>query len=315
MINGRKCAENEARRWIARMASAEMSADELAAFKQWRASDPLHDRAFTQQRGLWRAAGHRPAPRPLPFPRPQRRRWLPRRRAAVARAAAVLVASLLLAMLFGPNLWLATRADHRAGVAVESLTLPDGSRAMLDAGAAIAIAYDGHERRIELLRGGAWFEVAPADQRPFRVAAMGGMTQDIATAFEVRRGADAITIGVTDGMVDVHAGHSLRLRTSERARYGADGAVQRLPAIPADSIAAWRQGEILLDHVSVREAVAQVRRYRRAPVYLLGEPDAARQISGVFRTDQPDQALDVIASVGGLSVRRVGSVMLLQPAG
>lgn len=319
-------AEEEARRWIARMASMEMSASELAAFKEWRARDPVNNHAFEEQRALWRAASDRPAASRGPAARrgtarPHRHGHPHRRKIRFPRpaAAAPIAASLVAALLLSPDLLLMARADHRAGIAVEHVALPDGSRAMLDAGAAIAIAYSGGERRIDLLRGDAWFEVADGDTRPFRVAALGGVTQDVGTAFEVRREESAVAIGVTEGIVDVRAptdgGRALRLHASQRARYERDGAVERLASSPPDSIAAWRQGEILFDRTGIADAVDRIRRYRRAPVYILGQPDAARRISGVFRVDQPDEAIDAIARVGGLSVRRFGGIVVLRPGG
>lgn len=312
--NRQEQPEAEARRWIARMASAEMTAAELAAFREWRDADPAHNRAFEGQRALWRAAGARPAAVAQPMARHPRRRWHPRKRGRIARPAAAIAASLLAAVVFGPDLMLTARADHRAGIAVEHVSLPDGSRAKLDAGAAIAIFYSAGERRIELLRGDVWFEVAHGDERPFRVAALGGVAQDIGTAFEVKRDDAAVTVGVTEGVVAVHAplGGSLHLQEAERAQYRRDGTLTRLAPVPADTIAAWRQGEILLDGATAREAVRAIGRYRHAPVYLLGDADGAR-ISGVFRTDRPDEAIDAVARMAGLSVHRLGGMILLRP--
>jgi len=194
--------------------------------------------------------------------------------------------------------------------------LPDGSRAALDAGAAIAVRFDGDQRRIELLRGDAWFDVAHDDRRPFRVAALGGITQDIGTAFEVRRGDDAVTVTVTNGTVEVRApgsGRGLRLHTAQAARYGRKGQGAMLGSLAPDTIAAWRQGEILLDRATVRQAVERIGRYRAAPVFILGTPSPSRRISGAFRVDRPDEALDAIARMAGLSIYRLGGMIVLRP--
>ncbi|MFT3968206.1 MAG: FecR domain-containing protein [Sphingobium sp.] len=316
--------EEEAQRWIARMASGEMSSEELASFRTWRQAALAHNRAFEEQRAVWRAVGSRPvvthrAP-PEQMSRRHGRRWLtrtafrmPRRLAAPAIAAAI--AAL---MLFGPDMIVTIRSDYRTGTGVESVALQDGSRVMLNAGSAIAISYDDDERRIDLLRGDAWFEVAHGDKRPFRVTTLDGATQDIGTAFEVQRDKNSAIVSVTQGAVEVstfRAGSGTRLKASERARYGqGGGSVVRMAAVDPVNIASWRQGEILLEKVSAADAIAHIARYRSAPVYILGTADAARKVSGVFKISQTDEAIDAIAHMAHLTVYRIGGIVLLKPA-
>lgn len=233
-------------------------------------------------------------------------------------AASGIAAALIAGVLFGPDLVVIARADHRTSLAVESVRLPDGSRAVLDAGSAVSIAFSDGERRVELLRGDAWFEVEHGDRRPFRVAALGGITEDVGTAFEVRRAADAVSVAVSQGAVAVHApevGEGVLLRASQRAHYGRNGPVTRLDAIDPVNIAAWRQGEILIDKANVADAVSQIKRYRSAPVFVLGTPDASVRISGVFRVDRPDEAIEAVARMARLTVYRLGGIMILRQAG
>ncbi|MEH3121638.1 MAG: FecR domain-containing protein [Sphingomonas phyllosphaerae] len=311
-------AAEEARRWIARMASGDMSPDELEKFRAWRVGEPLHDRAFGEARAVWRAAGGGPDGRALPSadhrPRPHLPSFFgqPIRRIAVTGAALAVVAGLV----WGDELSVLLRADHRTGTLVESITLADGSRAMLDAGTAITISYDGKERRIELLRGDAWFDVAHGDQRPFRVAALGGETQDVGTAFEVRREDGAVSVAVSQGAVEIRSpsdGRGLLLRTSERARYAQGAPPIRIGHAAPDTIAAWRQGEILFDRTDARAAISRIGRYRAGPVFILGALAHSRRVSGAFRVDRPDEAIDAIAGMSGLSVSRIGGIAVLRP--
>lgn len=312
-------AAEEASRWIARMASGDMQPDELERFKAWRSGDSLHNRAFEETRAIWRAVGSSSNSGALPsanhpagsrWPVSSRRRF---RRIAITGAAAM----ALVGLVFGDDLSIMLRADHRTGTTVESLMLADGSRAMLDAGTAIGISYDQNERRIELLRGAAWFEVAHGDRRPFRVAALGGETQDVGTAFEVRREATAVSVAVTQGRVQVSApgaANGMALNASERARYTQGASPVRMAKAAPDMIAAWRQGEILFDRADVRSAIATIGRYRSGPVFILGQPSSPRPISGAFRVDRPEEAIDAIAGMNGLSVSRLGGIAVLRPS-
>jgi transmembrane sensor len=303
-----------ARHWIARMASGDMAEAELALFKTWRAARPEHDRAFAQQRSLWRAVGAAPA-------LPRYRRWVRRRGGngigrrsalAVAIGTGAVAAAVIVAV---PDIGVRLRADHLAGAGVESVTLPDGSTAMLDADAAIAVHFGQGERRIEILRGEAWFDVAHGDARPFRVAALDGVTEDVGTAFSVRREDRAVTVAVTQGEVRVatqdHAAQPLIV--AQRLRYLPGQAPERLVDLAPADIAPWRNGELLLKDADVRSAVAGIGRYRHGPVLILGDTARSPRISGAFRTDRTDEAIDAVARIGHLSVRRFAGITILRP--
>ena len=133
----------QARDWLLRLASGVIDDAALQSFEHWLAS-PEHRRAFEYERVLWRSLGPAPAP-------PLQRTGLRRRGGLVAVATLALLACVLM----GPEMLLQLRADHRAGTATRHLLLPDGSEAVLDAGAAIAVHFDAHLRRVELLQGRA----------------------------------------------------------------------------------------------------------------------------------------------------------------
>jgi len=312
-----------ARGWIARLASGEMDGEELDRFRQWRAAHPDNNGAFEHQRALWRALGPASMPTYVPPRRPRRLPWR-RQSGSPARAwqgiapgIAVAGAAALALVLALPDVTLALRADHRSGIAVESVTLPDGSAAVLDAGSAIAVDFSENERMVSLLKGDAWFDVSHGDRRPFRVEALGGVTQDVGTAFEVRRESNAVLVGVTLGAVEVRSGTPVvtaALHASQRARYEAGGPVHRMDDAAPTDIAVWRNGELLLDKVSVGDAIGAVGRYRRGPVLVMGAPSRATRISAAFRTDRPDEAIDAIAQMAGFNVYRLAGIAVLRPA-
>ena len=310
---------DEAQRWVTRLASGEMDDAELERFRVWRAAAPAHKRAFEDQRALWRAIGEPAKPEAHAAPRrmrdPERRGAPASQRRRKMRIAMAVAAGIVAAVAFGPEVLLMLRADYRANVAAENVVLPDGSVVALDAGAAIAVAYSDTERRIELLRGDAWFEVAHDDGRPFRVAAESGVIEDIGTAFEVRLDDGAAIVTVTEGVVLVSAGgrEGVMLKASERVRYQDDGALAHLQAVPPQDAAAWRRGEILIRDEAPRDAIARIARYRHMPVYLLGDWPEDMRVSGIFRTDRPDEAIGAVARMAGLSVNELAGVILLRP--
>ncbi|SEK01660.1 FecR family protein [Sphingobium sp. AP50] len=308
--------DEAAAHWVVRLASGEMDAAEMARFKDWHALSDAHRGAFDRERGLWQSLDGQQAAfaSVTPAPRRRARRW-----AAVARPRVWLAAGAVAATLafLAPGMMIRLRADEMAGRGeVRTVALADGSTAMLDSDAAIAIHYDGQERRIDLLQGKAWFDVKHGDRRPFRVAASGGVTQDIGTAFEVDRGAAGVGVNVTQGAVRVRgtaSGPGMLLGMAERARYGDDGALVRLKPGTVSSMAAWRRGLIVLDGRSVAEAIAEIGRYRPGYTLTFADLSAAPRISGIFRIDAPDEALRSVAQMAGLQVMTLpGGMMVLR---
>lgn len=301
--------DESAREWVRLLASGEADAADLDALKAWLASAPTHASAFERERGFWQDLDpHRAlftATTPVPPRRAGSAARRPWRRLVPKRALVSAIAASLLLAVTGPSLLLHLRADHLTGTGeVRSFTLPDRSTAVLDTGSAIAVHYAAGERRIELLRGRAWFKVAHGDARPFRVEALGGMTQDIGTAFEVVRGDGDAAVSVSEGSVRVMAARGAMpfvLRAGERANYR-DGLAQRLAKATPDRIAAWRNGELLIDDMPLGEAIAKIARYRSGPTMVWADTADKPKVSGVFRTDRPDDALAALMTGAGLSL-------------
>lgn len=309
----------QARDWVVRLASGEMDEAELAVFEAW-VQAPSHRAAFARQRELWRGlAPLRDAFAPTPAaasrssisPKPR----ASRRRRALGWGFAV-AACLTAAIAAAPALWLQARADYRSDATPERFVLSDGSEMIIDADSAVAIDYRDSQRRIELLRGGAWFRVAHGDTRPFFVDALDGTSRDIGTAFEVSLEDARVRTAVSDGLVEVRSAGSaaVSVRAGQAVSYGQGGAIsQPLPIDPAD-IAGWRRGELLLDAVPARQALQRIARYRQGPVWTLGSFDGLPRITATLRTDRPDEAIEAIASRARLRVQRLpGGVLLVRP--
>ena len=159
--------------WFVRRQDAPGDAALERAFRLWLGEDPRHAAAYARYDALWalpeldaasanlaarqdRADTHRAA-------RPRRRR-----RAALAAAAALLLA---VGLARYPDLWLRWQADYRTAAGGRSdVTLPDGSRMMLNTASAVAVDFAGGRRSVRLLAGEAFFDVVRDPDHPFRVS-------------------------------------------------------------------------------------------------------------------------------------------------
>lgn len=307
-----------ARELILRLASGDITHEQMSAVRRWLAADRTHQAAFEAERAVWRglaplrdslaesleASPGRPAA--------ARRRVLSssRRRAGWVGAGAALAACLIVFVIAG-DMITRLRADHVTGVGeIAQFRLQDGSIAVLNTGSAISVRYTGAERRVDLLRGEAWFKVRKDAAHPFRVHAHDGVAEAVGTAFGVRRGDDKVTISVTEGVVAVSAPEqeqqseppSLKLAAGLRASYAPGHAPGEATAFDVRTTFAWRTRHVEIDDMPLRAAIDELNRYRSGRIVLLDGARGEAHVSGVFAIDQLDQGIEGLAATQGLSV-------------
>ncbi|GAB7529933.1 FecR domain-containing protein [Pseudomonas sp. 3A(2025)] len=281
------------------------SPDDLAEFEHWLAADPRHAAAWQQMQGMLGALEHLSPPALVstpPVPRlttarpatPRRKRRWPR--------AAMAGALLALAVWFMPQASLFWRADYRTGIAeTREVQLPDGSRIVLAPGSAIGVSGDA-SRRVQLLQGQAFFQVAPDPARPFVATAGELAVRVLGTAFELSLQEAKTEVVLEHGQVQAeNASDKQRLRLSERLLPGervqvdwATGKVQR-NKLDAARVAAWRQHMLYVEDQSVADIVEQLQRYSHGWIVVSDPELAQRRISGVFDLRDPDRALQALA--------------------
>lgn len=302
---------DQARDWVMRLASDDVSQIEIDRCKAWLASDAEHRKAFEHCRRMWQGVADHPELFAANWParsgrNAPARRWGRARHAGMAMGA--IAASLFLA-LTAPAILLWAQADYATPQdKMQTIALPDGSTAVLDRASAIAVDFGQQERRITLLRGNAFFTVRHGDQRPFRVSSQGSVTEDIGTSFEVRQDNGGTQVAVSEGMVRFEAERDtaqarLTLQVGDTASLDRDGNIVRGRPANAKAVAAWRNGELLIDHATTQQAIAMIARYRKAPTWIWADLPNREPVSGLFRTDGADHALEALAQQAGLSVR------------
>lgn len=305
-----------ARDWVVRLASKDITPDDMQGFKAWLAEAPAHRDAFETERRFWhdledlRAATAPEVPRRLPAPRTGRR---PLRLVLGGALAACL--ALFLAM---NPLKVALLADHETAVgAQQRVALPDGSAVLLNTDSAIRIAFAAGERRIDLLKGEAFFEVVPDKARPFRVAAGGGVTEAVGTDFVVRAGDGGAAVAVTHGRVAVRSpdraaqATAVFLRRGEATHYADGGPPQPARKARAAELAPWRRGTIQIDGLPLDQALAELDRYRPGRILLLADTARLRAVSGAFDIDGIDAAIAGLAATQGLTVTEITDYLVI----
>lgn len=332
-------AAEQAASWFARHRSGDWDATDEAAFTDWLRRDPAHAEAWARQQQLWvRVDAVRNDPRVLAM-----------REAALQRAAqaqsdrhrgwrlAAVAAGVALVGLIAWQLPLrqgaavgdasvahtpstaheATRpsalvhdASTRIGERSEQV-LADGSRVTLNTDSAIHVDFAGRERRVTLLRGEAFFEVAKDPTRPFIVAAASRRVIAVGTAFAVRMQAQQLRVTLLEGRVRVtgatiapDAGAAVRTQSSDTGS-GRDmattpdaaapielepgsaliadaGGSARVEHLDAGLATSWRTGRLVFDDQPLADVVAEMNRYSVQRLEIATPALAQRRVSGVF---------------------------------
>ena len=307
--------------WAVRLHAGALSKEAQAQLEQWLAADERHAPALRFAEQTWAALGalaleSRPEPHRQ---RPAEARTAPvtRRRRPLRWVGRAAVLSLVLAVgwVTGPTLLLQMQSDYRTGAGeIRTVQLDDGSSVELDASSAISIDYDSNERRINLLAGSAVFDVAPmseAETRPFVVQSAGGRTKALGTQFVVgREGSDQAWVGVLQHSVavslqspPVQGAAQQTLEEGQSARYSVKNGVQPLPEFDLSAATSWRRGVLIFDRQPLGQVIEQLNRYRPGQILLANPALASRQVSGVFRLEMLDSALQTLTRE--LHVKRV----------
>ncbi|AOY96084.1 hypothetical protein BKK79_31070 [Cupriavidus sp. USMAA2-4] len=235
----------------------------------------------------------------------------PPRRPRRARAATLAGLSGLAVALAAGLLWLdpplhSARYATAAG-ARKTVTLPDGSQLVLNTRSALEVGWHLRSRRVALQEGEVLFDVAHAAWRPFLVQAGSTAIRVVGTAFDVRRERERVGVTVLRGRVQVsEGGHSVLLGAGE-ATWAAPGRLEPVAAVSAEQAAsrlAWKDGKLVFTQTPLAEALAEIARYRRAPVTLADARLADLRISGVFDSAGTDVLLDLLPAILPVAVAR-----------
>jgi transmembrane sensor len=246
-------------------------------------------------------------------------------RAHVWTALAAVMATV--AVLIAGGWWFHDRNHYQTAHAEQrSWRMPDGSTVHLNSSSEIRVRFDGRQRRVELVRGQALFQVAKDAQRPFWVVAGDTAVRAVGTEFDVYRQPGRTLISVLEGRVAVwrlpddvfeHARRALDIDAS-------DGTRQLIAQLDADQQAmisgrsaeisqrggtvrktvAWLQRQVVFDHDPLGSAIEEFNRYAERRIRVEGAELRATQISGIFSAYDAESFLRFLERQPDIRVQR-----------
>ena len=320
--------------WLARRDGPAWSHADQNALDAWLDTDTLHRVAFLRLQAVWDESGRlqalgagwkHPGPPPrghwlqplghglgmpaaeatTPLPAPPDLRDLtlaPRRRVPESRAtqAFMTMSVVACAVLIGwgwQSYHRVESSSHRTTLGdIDTVSLADGSRTVLASDSRIDVHLSRRERRVDLARGEAIFDVAKDPGRPFVVDAGQREVVAVGTRFSVRRDAQELRVVVTEGTVRLQSpAASARpqptalLPAGSVALVRGDGVLMRSLAIAdAERMLDWRDGLLVFRDTTLAEAAAEFNRYSARKLVIADAEAGALRIGGSFRWDNAE---------------------------
>lgn len=308
-----RTSQSEALVWFVRMNSGHATAAEKAEHASWMAADPANLAEYHALGTIWNDLDSIADPRNNSIPKMSASQPVTSRRAFLYGGAAI-AASLGAVFIASPDF---LTSDYATGTGeLRSVRLSDGTTVDLDADTALAVDYTDRMRKVKLLRGRAFFDVAKDATRPFSVFAAGGSVTALGTRFVVHEWASEVTVWVEESAVSIVAPDQSE-RTINAAQLTTFSAAGFGPIDTADvkTEGAWKRGKLIFEDRPLRQVLADVNRYRSGTIRATDSNLLNMRVSGIFDIKKPDGVLDAIRTT--LPVRTTELtryLVLLSPA-
>ena len=316
--------------WIARLRSDTISDADRRAFSTWISDASANRQAFDEMAELWGDLGalsHMPLDELYPESVPSSSHRNPSQPAqsAASRSGTAsgvassgwnlpqwllggsAVAACLAVALWVGNEWLQQAPVQQQIYATavgetRTVSLADGSQVQLNTNSELIVNFSRDERRTQLLRGEAYFDVARQTSRPFTVAAGEANIRVLGTQFNVERNPENTRVSVTGGTVAVSESRtarglqpeSVKLTRNQKVSVSNSG-LSDVGRTSADEALDWTRGQLVFDGTPLSEALEELNRYLKVPA--AAAPNVGEQtLSGTFELADPESTLAAIAA-------------------
>lgn len=294
-----------AAQWCMRLHADDCTQAERETFARWLAADPRHADEYQAMLEIWQTADLLPRNAtvidfnpPVRTMARQRRHWRP-----MASAAAIALLVLPLAGWVGwEQGWLPNHYQHvEAGDQARTVQLSDGSTVELNLNTELSYFNYKDQRQVTLKRGEAFFKVLHDSTHPFIVRAGHGQTRVTGTQFNVWKYQDQVKVTLVQGSVLVSSDGSTggyRLGPGMQASYRTgDFEPQLAQSEDYGNSLAWRSGKLVLDNLSLEQALPVINRYLDAPLLLADASTGRIRISGIYNTREVKRLVDNLPKV------------------
>lgn len=304
----------EAADWLFRNSDPEQPEAEQAAFQRWMGEDTENCLAYNSAKRVLGEAGTAMRTdaglRDTVIETPSSSRG---RKVIASSIVAIVAGSTLFFALDGP---MRLSADIVSGAnEMPEVTLEDGSRVQLNASSAIAVDFTEGRRIVRLLRGQAFFQVAPDEKRPFSVNTNDTSVTALGTGFDVRQSAKETRVTVTEHSVKVAftepGSEPLKLQEGEELLHLNGSGKSTVRKTDAATALAWRRGQLTVDNVPLSYVIEEIQRHFQGHIIIGNEATAKRVVSGTLFVNNTQSALNFLRAALDLRIYNIGPLIVV----
>lgn len=314
--------QEEARIWLRRLTSGEVTQWDAQAFKRWQGTSLSHQAAFDEAKRQWQAMKPvigellRSDPGAAAFHErtlhgtSRGRRAFLGAAASTAAVAAVAIAYPPLGMWPSPSDW---GADFRTATGEQrALTLDDRVDVTLNTQTTVRRRTEGEETPgLDLITGEAAIDLRSRG-KAFSVVAGVGRSVAHGGRFEVRHLNGRVCVTCIEGSVLVEHPAGVRpLQARQQAIYDARS-VSGVASVEPSELSAWRRGELVFKQAPLGQVLDEINRYRPGRVVLMSTSLRDSAVSGRFAIARLNSALLQIQHSFDLRARSLpGNLLVL----
>lgn len=299
-----KDIRSEAARWYNEMLSGDLVGEKALRFQTWFAKSPKHRRAYQMIDRAWTIAAKTQIElSTLRDAEVQRARsgWKVRLSLAASLMVAIGVAAYPLVTKHASYDDGKVQSFQTASGQRTAITLPDGTKVTLDSETEMTFYDLKSERRIKMLEGRAFFDVAKDRSRPFIVHVGGKSVRAIGTAFEISFGRGDIEVILAEGEVRVEDSATKNGTTMTAGRQLVMASDRRwlIHKIDVEKETSWTSGRLIFMNDPLSKALTEVNRYSNQKLVFENNAIPDKEIVGIF------SAGDVEAFVKALELQDI----------
>ncbi len=312
----------EALRWVVRLHSGTAGDTERRSYAHWRAQSALHERAALEAEALWADMSDLHVDGRNGLIAPGRSAPGLSRRGLLGGALCLGALAATGGVLWGNGTFRRLTADYASDTArARTVTLPDGSKVSLNARSALDVAFTDTRRRVLLLEGEAYFEVAPDAARPFEFEIGNASVTALGTAFDIARDlpGKGTEVAVTEHTVRVKAissrsgvyGRPIDVSEGESVVIDPTGAFGTVRRQGRDVTAAWRDGIYVAEARPLQEVVHALSAWYPGVILISDGALKTLEVNAVLDLTDAGRSLDALAGGLPIRVRRVSNYLTM----
>jgi transmembrane sensor len=244
-------------------------------------------------------------------------------------------ASILILTIAGVAGWYSQRGTYSTDIGEQrSLILADGSTVQLNSRSKVRVRLSEHERRVELVRGQALFQVARNPARPFIVVSSDTRVRAVGTQFDVYQKRQGTVVTVVEGKVAVfermQPTHSALQPPNNGAVTQSGAARQPIYVSAGEQLAltgasphvakavnpavatAWTQRQLVFESTPLADVAEEFNRYNERQLVIRDPALQEFQIDGVFSSTDPSSLVRFLSARADVKVIETDAAFVIE---